>query len=240
MEEKHPEGSYFLNFNNTWIPVRGDALEAQHQRKLKLNQVEYERLRGKTAPPGPSLVQFGRKIIKDEVDAYLANLELAKRPHKTIQSKRGFLTSFLQIIGKTYVDEFSRDDVLKYRNKLMTEYVAKSVDNQWLKTKLHMQKSDWLEYDQNDPEPYSDGEVIALEKHTTGKMNLLVRLFRSTDCRDMEIAHLTSDDVNPRTKEILIRRKECNDCKDCIFPRRGWQGYLEAKDEGRHPQYSRQ
>ncbi len=90
VEEKHPEGSYFLNFNNTWIPVRGDALEAQHQRKLKLNQVEYERLRGKTAPPGPNLVQFGRKIINDEVDAYLANLELAKRPHKTIQSKRGF------------------------------------------------------------------------------------------------------------------------------------------------------
>lgn len=58
VEEKHPEGSYFLNFNNTWIPVRGDALEAQHQRKLKLNQVEYERLRGKTAQPGPNLVQF--------------------------------------------------------------------------------------------------------------------------------------------------------------------------------------
>jgi hypothetical protein len=26
VEEKHPEGSYFLNFNNAWIPVRGDAL----------------------------------------------------------------------------------------------------------------------------------------------------------------------------------------------------------------------
>jgi integrase len=239
VEEKHAEGSYFLNFNNTWISVRGDALEAQHQRKLKLNQIEYERLSGKTAPLGPNLVQFGRKIIKDEVNAYLANLELAKRPHKTIQSKRGFLTSFLQIIGKTYVDEFSRDDVLKFRNKLMTEYVAKSVDtqmmcvvtffNQWLKTKLHMQKSDWLEYDQNDPEPYSDGEVIALEKHTTGKMNLLVRLFRSTGCRDMEIAHLTSDDVNPRTKEILIRRKECNDCKDCISRGEDGKGIWKPK-----------
>jgi len=65
VEEKHPEGSYFLNFNNMWIPVRGDALEAQHQRKLKLNQVEYERLRGKTAPHGLNLVQFGRKIIND-------------------------------------------------------------------------------------------------------------------------------------------------------------------------------
>jgi len=80
LEQKHPEGAYFLNFNNTWIPIRGDALEAQHQRKVKLNQVEYERLSGKTAAPGPSLVQLGRKVIKEEVDAYLADLELAKRP----------------------------------------------------------------------------------------------------------------------------------------------------------------
>ena len=28
-EEKHAEGAYFLNFNNTWIPVGADALEAQ-------------------------------------------------------------------------------------------------------------------------------------------------------------------------------------------------------------------
>jgi len=28
-QESHPEGSYFLNFNNTWIPVGEDALEAQ-------------------------------------------------------------------------------------------------------------------------------------------------------------------------------------------------------------------
>jgi hypothetical protein len=83
-EEKHAEGAYFLNFNNTCIPVGADALEAQHQRKVKLNQVEHERLSGKTTAPGPHLVQLGRKVIKDEVDAYLANLELAKRPYKTV------------------------------------------------------------------------------------------------------------------------------------------------------------
>jgi hypothetical protein len=67
-EKKHAEGAYFLNFNNTWIPVGADALEAQHQRKVKLNQVEHQRLSGKTAAPGPNLVQLGRKVIKDEVD----------------------------------------------------------------------------------------------------------------------------------------------------------------------------
>jgi hypothetical protein len=29
VEEKHPEGFYFLNFNNRWIRVREDALEAR-------------------------------------------------------------------------------------------------------------------------------------------------------------------------------------------------------------------
>ena len=64
VEEKHPEGSYVLNFNNKWIPVGEDALEAQHQRKLKLNQAEYERLRGKTLAPVQAWFNWGGKSLK--------------------------------------------------------------------------------------------------------------------------------------------------------------------------------
>ena len=46
-EGKHAEGAYFSIFNNRWIPVRADALNAQHQREVKLNQVEHERLTAK-------------------------------------------------------------------------------------------------------------------------------------------------------------------------------------------------
>ena len=136
VEEKHTEGRYFLNFNNQWIDVGEDGLEAQRKRLLRLNQMEYERLSG-TSPAAaragrPTVVEFsGRKVIKDEVETYLANLELAKRPCTTINDKRRFLTSFLEIAGKkTHVDEFSRSDVLRFRNKQMEEYEAKSVDTQ--------------------------------------------------------------------------------------------------------------
>ena len=237
-EEKHSEGSYFLNFNKRWIPVSGDALEAQHQRKLKLNQVEYERLRGKIPNTGPSLVQLGRRVIKDEVDAYLANLELAKRPHKTIQSKRRFLTAFLDIVPKKFADEFHRDDVLTFRNKLMLEYEPKSVDtmmmcvvtffNRWLKIKLGMEESDWLEYNENDPEPYLNEEIVAMEKVSTGIPNLLIRFFRSVGCREMEIAHLNHTDINLRTKEIMIRQKPCFHCKDCISEGNVWKPKTKA------------
>lgn len=105
VEEKHTEGRYFLNFNNRWVDVGLDALDAQRRRLLRLNQMEYARLSGRTravrSGVGPSIVQFnGRKVIKDEVEAYLANLELAKRPSRTVQSKRRFLTMFLGIVSK--------------------------------------------------------------------------------------------------------------------------------------------
>ncbi|HYL62527.1 MAG TPA: hypothetical protein VE077_07890, partial [Candidatus Methylomirabilis sp.] len=133
VEEKHTEGRYFLNSNNRWIDVGTYALDAQRKRLLLLNQMEYARLSGRSlaaASAGqPSVVQFsGRKVIKDEVEAYLANLELAKRTHSTVQSKRRFLTTFLSIVAKKFADEFRRDDVLTFRNKLMQEYEPKSVD----------------------------------------------------------------------------------------------------------------
>ena len=132
-EEKHAEGSYFLNYNNQWIAVGDDASEAQRKRMLRLNQMEYARLSGRSlavASAGqPSVVEFsGRKIIKDEVDAYLADLELAKRLHKTIQSKLRFLTSFMEIVPKKFTDQFNRNDVLTFRNKLMSEYDPQSVN----------------------------------------------------------------------------------------------------------------
>jgi integrase len=243
VEEKHPEGSYFVNRCNQWIAVGGDALEAQRKRKLMLNQIEYERLAGNRRPdtiPGrPSVVEFsGRKVIKDEVEAYLANLELAKRPHRTVQSKRRFLTGFLSIIPKKFADEFCRNDMLTFRNTRLQTYDPKYVDtmmmcvvtffNRWLKIKLGVEKSDWPEYDANDPEPYLDDEIVAMEKITTGIPNLLIRLFRSVGCREMEIAHLNFTDINLRTKEIMIRQKPCFHCKDCISEGNVWKPKTKA------------
>ena len=105
VEEKHTEGRYFLNFNNHWIDAGEDALGAQRKRLLRLNQMEYERLSGKSPAAASvgqhSVVEFsGRKVIRDEVDAYLADLELTRRPARTVQSKRKHLGDFDGLIGK--------------------------------------------------------------------------------------------------------------------------------------------
>ena len=126
VEEKHTEGRYFLNFNNQWIDVGENALEAQRKRLLRLNQIEYERLSGTSLPASPaghpSVVEFsGRKVIKDEVEVYLADLELTRRPARTVQSKRKYLGDFVGLIGKKFADEYRREDVLKYKNNLQDD-----------------------------------------------------------------------------------------------------------------------
>jgi hypothetical protein len=165
VEEKHTEGRYFLNFHRQWIDVGMDALGAQRRRPLRLNQIEYERLSGKSSVEATRersvVVEFrGRKVIKGEVEAYLADLEPTRRPARTVQSKRKYLVDFIGLIGKEFADEYRREDVLKYKNKLQDEgFAPKTIDtrmvavvtlfNRWLRIKLHLDAKDWPETHDN-------------------------------------------------------------------------------------------
>jgi integrase len=231
-EEKH-DGTYYLAHDGKWIGVGNDALEAQRKRGEYLTHSEYARLHAASNVVPITAPQSERKLVQTEVDAYLANLELAERVKKSVSDKRKFLTAFITIAAKKYVDEYDRDDVLRFRNRRMKDYEPKSVDtqmmcvvtffNKWLRIKLGMEKSDWPEVKIPDPEPFSREEIVAMEKHSTGKINLLIRLFRSTGCRKNEIAHLRREDISPRTKEIMIRAKECHDCPNCISRGNIWK-----------------
>ena len=77
-EEKHAEGRYFLNFNNQWIDVGEDALEAQRKRQRRLAQIEYERLGGRvpTTEENPSIET---ECLRGAMDTYLAEIKSAVR-----------------------------------------------------------------------------------------------------------------------------------------------------------------
>jgi integrase len=142
-----------------------------------------------------------------------------------VQSKRKYLGDFVGLIRKNFADEYRREDVLKYKNKLQDKgFEPKTIDtrmmavvtffNRWLKIKLGLDAKDWPETHDNDPEPYGDDEAATLEAASAGETNLLIRTFRQTGCRDMELAHLDDTDLLD-SKEIYIREKPCGDCKDC-------------------------
>jgi integrase len=233
-EEKHTEGNYYLYHAGRWVPAGPDASAAQRQQHALLsgNVIEYERTAGRPMPkqrePQPQSQQRNseRKKIKGDIDAYLDNLVLSKRPAKTVRMKRNFLIAFAALIGKEHADEYRREDVLIFRNSLVAQkcepkYVETQMMtvvtffNRWLRIHLGMEKGDWPVYKANPPEPYSPDEIRAMEKSAKGKMNLLLRLFRSTGCRNLEIAHLRDEDIDPQSKTINIRSKPCSDCADC-------------------------
>jgi len=53
-----------------------------------------------------------------------------------------------------------------------------------------------------------------LETASAGEINFLIRTFRQTGCRDMELAHLNETDLLD-SKEIYIREEPCRGGKDC-------------------------
>jgi hypothetical protein len=69
VEEKHPEGKYFLNFNNRWIDAGEDALVAQRKHQMRLAQIEDERLGGR-APVTDEKLTAKTESLRGAMDAY--------------------------------------------------------------------------------------------------------------------------------------------------------------------------
>jgi hypothetical protein len=132
-EEQHSDGDYFLYHTGHWIPAGPDALASPQQHALLSgNAVEYEPLAGRPMleqrDPRPQAQPAGgdRKKIKGEIDAYLDNLILSKRPAKTVRMKRNFLVAFAALIGKEHTDEYRREDVLVFRNSISRSSASRS------------------------------------------------------------------------------------------------------------------
>ncbi|MDQ1406954.1 MAG: hypothetical protein QOG55_2583 [Acidobacteriaceae bacterium] len=103
-EEKHTEGSYFLNHLNQGIAVGDDALEAQRDRMLKLNQLEYERLSGKVSAPA---IFARRTSLVTAAEKYLSNCEARGLTPKTIRAYRSAVDPFVAQCQKPCVEAWA-------------------------------------------------------------------------------------------------------------------------------------
>ena len=143
------------------------------------------------------------------------------------------LTAYAVFINKENISDHSRETMLDWKNHLERKGCApKYVENQMMAVKtffneighkFQMKPRDWPTYKINDPEPYEPAEMAAMENGTSGDDKLLIQLFRQTGCRDQEIAHLTDADLNRATKEIIIRDKFCDRCRDCRTRNNRWK-----------------
>jgi hypothetical protein len=92
----------------------------------------------------------------------------------------------IDVGGALHFESFMRTLVIKLANESV---------NRWLKIKLGLDAKDWPETHDNDPEPYTDDEAAKREAASAGEINLLIRTFRQTGGRDMELAHLNATEL---------------------------------------------
>ena len=126
------------------------------------NSLEYERYSGrsmaKSAVVQPQVaVANGRKKVDEEISRYLDDMVASKRPGKSVRMKLNFLNAFAKLIGKEYVDQDNRSDVIKFRKRLFNkDDERKYIDTQmnfvltlfkrWIKLPIQMKRGDRLEY----------------------------------------------------------------------------------------------
>jgi hypothetical protein len=75
-EDEHSEGSYYLYHKKSWIPVGGDALDAQRQRNAQLDNYELNRLRGTAPAQSPAAAAIvGKTPLVTASQQYFTNPE---------------------------------------------------------------------------------------------------------------------------------------------------------------------
>ena len=189
----------------------------------KMREGELE-LRKPTAPK-PEAAKPCSEPIAEAVEVYLAGLRLAKRPHKSIVGKQHDLGVFMAVCPHVVnVNQFRREHILQFKHHLEGQaYAPKSVENMMMsvvtffnerKIELELKKEDWPVYRDNDPEPYSDEEMLALIKHA-GEHSLLIRSFVGTGMREQELSHLMRADIDERRKMVKVQPQFCDHCPNC-------------------------
>jgi hypothetical protein len=133
VEERHMEGAYFTLSDNQWVALGDDALDAQRKLMAMNARREFQRLSQNPQKRDSSVraVSNDRKFIRTEIERYLEGLVAAKRPAKSVRMNRNFLNAFADLAQKQYEDEYGRNDMIAFRNDLLSKgYGHKYIDTQ--------------------------------------------------------------------------------------------------------------
>jgi integrase len=160
---------------------------------------------------------------QDCLDSYLNHLRATTKRdgrrynERSIKARRENILQFINLIGKPYVEQYARVDMLRYKQFLYTEekVVIDTVLNKlmvvttWLKhnqlvslTGL-LKATDWPIKKKTKPAPFRADEVDKQMK-VAGEHKMLCRFARSTGMRKGEIMHAERSDIDPVGKFIHV------------------------------------
>jgi integrase/recombinase XerD len=215
--EKHPEGAYYLEWRENGKRIRlsvgkdpQDAAARRQRKEAELNALN----NGVSVLPENG---NGHRSVAAAVAQFLEETELTKKP-KTLAAYTTALNYFTESCPKFYLDEISRNDLLKFAGFLRDEkkQSPRSVYNKFetvmsfLKTngiRGLVGKNDWPRFTEEEPEMYEQEELDTLFKACTDEERLWFEFFLMTGMREQEVMHTYWSDVNFAASTVRVSHK---------------------------------
>jgi integrase/recombinase XerD len=219
-EEHHPEGRYYLEWYEAGrrrrkpVPKFEDLLQAARSKSIELNALRAGLLRPSDTP---AIQEPARLKMNAAIDDYLEYI----RKHRSLRTYRTYRpvlhVLFRNSYSKTYVDEMTREDILKFTSDCFDQgLVARTVYDR-LVTVLQLFKrhgykglveaSDWPSYVETIRPIYEPEEIAAMLKHADPDEAVLIKFCLASGFRDREIRYVTWRDVDFRNSVVRVTAK---------------------------------
>lgn len=223
-EERHPEGSYYIEWYEDGKRLRRSvgkhALAADAQRHQQ-EEILVARAAGLKA--GLKFVDdTGKTLLSKAVTTYLADILLGKSK-KTYAAYSKDLEYFTESCTKTYLADVDRRDMLRYSAFLRDEkeLAPRTVSNKFENVISFLKaqgirglvgKNDWPSYTEEEPEIYDRDELDKLFAACDAEERMWFEFFLMTGEREQEVSYTYWSDINFAASTVRVSHK----------PDRGW------------------
>jgi integrase len=221
-DEHHPEGTYYLEWREGGkrrrqsIPQFEDVVTTARRKALELSAIKNGLLTKKNSVDSTS-GQIDRLAMGTAIDQYLEFIK-AHRSLNTYRSYRYTLDTLLRnSYTKTYVDQVSRDDMLKfmadcYKGGLSDRTVYDKLVVVLQLFKRHsktgiVDASDWPEYVETIRPIYEPEEIEMLLRHAEPDEAVFMKFLLASGFRDREVRHVLWRDVDFRNSLVRVVAK---------------------------------
>jgi integrase len=218
-EEHHAEGSYYLEWYQDGKRLRqaiadfSSVVDRARHKSIELNAIRAGIIR-----PVPSLpAENGRTTLALAIEQYL-ELVKAQRSPRTYLTYRHTLDTLLRgSYSKTYVDEATREDILRFMGDCYKLGLGNRTVYDKLVVVLQLFKrhgktgliasSDWPEYVEKIRPIYEPEEIEAMLGVATENEAVFLKFLLGSGFRDREVRHLTWRDIDFRNSLVRVTAK---------------------------------
>ena len=219
-DEHHPEGRYYLE----WYELGRRRRKAVESFDLVLpsarsKSIELEAIKAGVLAQSESAApaQPARLTMDVAIDQYLEYI----RKHRSLRTYRTY-RPVLKILWrnsytKTYVDEVTREDMLKFMSDCSDlGLVARTIYDRLVTVlqlcKRHgltglVERSDWPSYVEAIRPIYEPEEIAALLEYASHEESLLIKFCLASGFRDREIRYVTWRDIDFRNSVARVTAK---------------------------------